>query len=106
MPAPSAAPGWCSSQLRANGHDGTTVNPSDAARFLDGQEMILIGRHGEVHVFNIHALQAAAMTAGEFAAGVVNKQMAHGLGGGGEEMGAIFKGRIFAADQAHPDLMY
>jgi hypothetical protein len=75
-------------------------------RVVDGQEMVLVGRHGDVHVFNIHALQAAAVTAGEFAAGVVNEEMAHGLGGGGEEMGAIFKGRVFAADQAHPDLMH
>jgi hypothetical protein len=42
MPAPAAAPEWRSSQPRANGHDGTTASPSDDARFLDGQEMILI----------------------------------------------------------------
>ena len=50
--------------------------------------------------------EAAAMTAGEFAAGVVNEKMPHGLGGGSEEMGAILKSRVFAADQAQPDLMH
>ena len=46
------------------------------------------------------------MTSGEFAPGVVYEEMAHGLGSGGKEMGAIFKGRVFAADQAQPDLMH
>ena len=31
MTAPASAPGWPSSQLRANGHDGATVSPSDVA---------------------------------------------------------------------------
>jgi hypothetical protein len=51
-------------------------------------------------------LQAAAVAAGEFAAGVVDKEMAHGLGRGGEEMGAIFESRVFAADETHPHLMH
>jgi len=37
---------------------------------------------------------------GRVCGGVVNEKMPHGLGGGGEEMSAIFQGRVFAADQA------
>ncbi len=83
-----------------------TARGQSVERVIDGQEMVLVGGHGDVHVFDIHALQAAAVTAGEFAAGVVDEEMAHGLGGGGEEMGATIKGRVFAADEAHPDLMH
>src|ERR1022692_1595251 len=68
--------------------------------------MVLVGWQGDVHVVKIHSLQPAAVTAGEFAAGVVNEEMAHGLAGGGEEMGAIFEGRIVASDEAQPDLMH
>ena len=75
-------------------------------RVVDGQKMVLVGGHGDVHVFEIHPLQAAAVTAGEFAAGVVNEKMPHGLGGGGKEMRAIFEGRVVVPDQAHPDLMH
>ena len=75
-------------------------------RIIDGQKMIFVGRHGNVHVFKIHSLQTTAVTARKSAPGVVNKKMAHGLGRGGEEMRAIFESRVFFADQAHPDLMH
>jgi hypothetical protein len=83
-----------------------TAGGQPVERVIDRQEMVLVGRHGDFHIFNIYALQAAAVTAGEFAAGVVNEEMAHGLGGGGEEMGAIFEGRVVAADEAQPNLMH
>jgi hypothetical protein len=92
-------------QLHDLGLNGT-VSGQPVKRLVDGQEMVLVGRHGDVHVFKIHLLQAAAVTAGQLAPGVVNQEMAHGFGRGGEEMGAIFKSRVVAADQAHPDLMH
>jgi hypothetical protein len=47
MPALATMPEWQASQLRANGHDGAPVSPSDAARLLDGQERILLEKIGE-----------------------------------------------------------
>ena len=92
-------------QLDDLGLNGT-VRGQPVKRVADGQEMVLVGRQGEVNVFNIHSLQAATVTLGKFAPGVVNQEMAHGFGGGGEEMGAIFKSRVFTANEAQPDFMH
>ena len=46
------------------------------------------------------------MAQGAFAAGAVNENPPHGLGGGGEEMGAVGKLRIVIADQPQPRLMH
>jgi hypothetical protein len=46
------------------------------------------------------------VTAGEFAAGVVDEEMAHGLGGGGKKVGAIFERRVVPADETKPDFMH
>jgi len=43
---------------------------------------------------------------GGFGAGVVDEEMAHRLRGSGEEMSAIFEGRVVASDEAQPDLMH
>lgn len=91
-------------QLDDLGLDGV-VRGQPVERIVDGQEVVFVRGQSDVHVFKIHTLQATAMAAGEFAPGVVNEEMAHGFGGGGEEMGTIIEGWVFAADEAQPDLM-
>src|SRR5688572_27471963 len=59
--------------------------------FVDGEQLIIVAWQGEVHVFNIHALLAAAVSEGALLAGAVNEDPSHGLGGCGEEVSSIFK---------------
>jgi hypothetical protein len=46
------------------------------------------------------------VTAGLFAAGVINENAPHGFSGGGEKVGAAIEVRIFAAYQTHPGFMH
>src|SRR6266446_1558683 len=74
-------------------------------RLVDGQELVIVTRRGHIYVLNIHALPAAAVAKGAFAAGFLNQDAAHGLGGGGEKMRAVCKLRLFVAGQAKPSFV-
>jgi hypothetical protein len=54
---------------------------------------------------NVHTLLMTAMPNGAFAAGAINENAAHRLGGGAEEMRAILKGRGITAAQPQPGLV-
>ena len=60
-------------------------------RLADGEELIVVSFRREVNCFNVHALLISAVTRGAFAAGAVNQNATHRLGGGGKEVGAVLK---------------
>ena len=74
-------------------------------RLVHGEEFVFVTRPGNFNAFKFHALVVATVTHGAFAAGLVNEDAAHGLGGGGEEMSAIGKLRIIISNQAQPSFM-
>ena len=73
--------------------------------FVDGQKLLVTCARGNVLFQNVHALLSAAVTQGEFAAGIVNEDAAHGFGGGGEKVGATVPLDIFPAGEPQPRLM-
>ena len=74
---------------------------------IDGQELIVINWHRDFHAFNVHPLLIAAVTDRLFAAGLVNQDATHGLGGSGEEVRAVLKLRLTViAHQTQPRLMH
>ena len=63
--------------------------------FVDGEEfVVLFDRCGDLDVVRVHVLGAAAVFGGELAAGAVDEDAPHGLGGGAEEVGAVFKALV------------
>jgi hypothetical protein len=74
-------------------------------RFVHGEAFVVVTRRGNFQSFQPHALQSPAVTLGALAAGLVNEDAAHGLGGGPEEMGAVGEVRFTVADQSQPDFI-
>ena len=71
-----------------------------------GENLIVVTRRGKFHTLKLHALLVAAVPQSTLAAGIVNKNTPHGLGGGGEKMSAIGKLRIVVPHQTQPGLMH
>ena len=69
---------------------------------VDGEQLVVVGRGGKVHVFEIDALLAAAMTVRALAPSPIDQDAAHRLSGGGEEMSAVGELRRLVADQPQP----
>ena len=63
--------------------------------FTHREEFVFIPGRGNFNTVKIHALLVSAVTQGTLAAGFVNEDAAHCLGGGGKEMGATELGLSF-----------
>jgi len=71
-----------------------------------GEQFVAVCQPGNFNAFNVHSFLVAAVTDRLFAAGLINEDAAHGLGGGREEMGAIDKFGFRVADQPQPRFMH
>ena len=67
-------------------------------RLAHGQKLVVVTRHGNIHPFKFNTLLVTSVAHGAFAAGLVNENAAHGLGGGGEEMGTAIELWIYISD--------
>ena len=67
---------------------------------VDGEQLVILPRGGHRQVRNVHAVLAATVTQGAFAAGVVDEDAAHGFGGGGKEMRPVLPARVGLANEA------
>ena len=74
--------------------------------FVDGEEFTVLFRGGgDFDFVHIDVLAPAAVARGEPVPGAVDEDAPHGLGGGGEKVGAVFKAplaRGLAAPQSQP----
>jgi hypothetical protein len=71
-----------------------------------GVSAISATRRGQVNPFQLHPLLVAAVTHRALAAGLVNEDAPHGLGGGPEKMRPAVVVRISVADQPQPGFMH
>src|SRR5207249_12152965 len=67
--------------------------------------VLVSGRSSQILPFQVNAFQTSSVTLCQLAAGTVNEDSAHRLGGGGKEVRAIFKSRIFGANKPKPCFM-
>src|SRR5579859_3557989 len=70
--------------------------------FIHSQYFLIRIRSGEVQFLGVNSLKAATMANRKFAAGTVNEDAAHGLGGGGKKMSAIFESLLIITHQTQP----
>src|SRR5439155_15954637 len=68
-------------------------------RFVDCQELLVIGIGGNVCFLNVHTLLSATMALRAFAAGVVDEDAAHYLSCRREEMGAASPFLVFLSNE-------
>ena len=55
-------------------------------RFADGEKLVVMGWRGKVSVLKVHPMLAAAMAGGALAAGALDENPAHGLGGSAKKV--------------------
>ena len=73
--------------------------------FIDEQNVFVRGLRDGDHVVQVNALQAAAVSDGCLAPGAVHENVAHGFGGGGEEMPAVRPRMAAVAEQLEISLV-
>jgi len=61
--------------------------------------LVIVAGPGNFNAFKVHALPVPAVPLGALAAGLLNENAAHGLGGGAEEVSAAREVGIRVADQ-------
>ena len=71
-------------------------------RFIDREQLVVIGRRGEVHFLNVHALLTAAVSNRLFAASSVNQNAPHRFSSRTEEMRSAIPLLILVSSQAQP----
>src|SRR5437762_11044777 len=72
---------------------------------MNRQELIVIGQGSDLQSLEVHTHLPAAVTRGTLATRRINEDMAHGFGGGGEEMSAPGKSPWLVPGQAQPSLV-
>lgn len=87
----------------------TRVEKGEGVEGLVDEEQLVVVRlgRGDVEAGGIGADfgEIAAVADRAFAAGLVDEDAAHALGGGGEKMGAVGPARLLIAAEAEPDLV-
>jgi hypothetical protein len=81
------------------------LNGEFVERLIHGEEFVVVTGRGNFHTLKVHALLVAAVAQGALAAGFVNQDAAHRLGGSAEEMGAAIELWIGLANQPQPGFM-
>jgi hypothetical protein len=80
------------------------VRSEDIESFMDGEEFFVLWcRSGDLDFIPTHTRGASAVPGREFAAGAVDEDAAHGLGGGAEEVGAVFKALVIEPEPCFVD---
>ena len=69
------------------------------------QKLVVIRHGSDCHIFYVHAHLPAAVARGTLATRRINEDMAHGLGGGSEEMSAPGESPWLVPGQPQPGLV-
>jgi hypothetical protein len=75
-------------------------------RLMQREELFIVHAGGEIQSVKIHVFCASAMAQVMFAAGVINQDAAHRLGGGGEEMRAVLPFGLVITAEAQPGFVH
>lgn len=70
--------------------------------FVEGEELVLSAGGGDVDVIHLDPLGSPTMALGTLASGPVHEDAPHGLGGSGEEMGAVLPVWLCIGAEAEP----
>src|SRR5262245_51153029 len=72
---------------------------------MNGQKLVVIGQGSDFYSLDVHTHLPAAVARGALSTRGINEDMAHGLGGGSEEMRAPGKMAKFLPGQPQPGLV-
>src|SRR5437667_12630260 len=70
---------------------GLALRGEFVERLVHGEQLVVVDRGSNLDLLKIDALLSVTMTQRALAAGVLDQDAAHGLGGGGEEMSAVLE---------------
>jgi hypothetical protein len=74
-------------------------------RLVQGQKFVVRHPRNQLESLKRNALHATSMTATVLAAGIIDEDPAHRLGGRAEEMGTVLPTRLVVAPKPQPGLM-
>src|SRR6266481_9272011 len=72
---------------------------------MNGQKLVFIGQGSDFHSLDVHTHLPAAVARGALSPRRINEDMAHGFGGGSEEMSAPGESPWLVPGQAQPDFV-